>query len=371
MNYFRHTPVRYRIILITAGILATLFLFQAYMHFHVYRDLKSLTGFNWWREAPVPYLNFFAWALLCPMVYRILRRWPFAQRPRARTVAIHLVMAVLVALLHEVGTSTIYYAFLQAIDEFDIGDPFYQAWIGRALVPGVFARFMEYGVLLGVLVAAENARLRRREHEQLMAVRHELQVTQLNALRKQLQPHFLFNTLNTVSALMEENVGAARKVLSRLGQLLRVSLDTSREDHVTLGWELEHIGNYLGIEAERFRDRLQVNYDVPPELLRETVPSMLLQPLVENAIKHGPDAVHDRVEITVRARRRQQRMILQVEDSGRGCPDTEAALQQGGIGLRNIRERLALLYGNNAHFRIASPGGRGFAVELDLPLHTA
>ena len=370
MDHFRHTPVRYRTILITAGILATLFLFQAYMHFHVYKDLKGLTGFNWWREAPVPYLNLFFWALLCPAVYRILRRWPFSRRPLLPIIAIHVGLALLMATVHELSTSAIYYAFLQAIGEFDIRDSYYQAWAMRSLAPGIFGRFMEYGVLMGVLVAAENVRLRRREHEQLMTLRHQLQASQLDALKEQLQPHFLFNTLNTVSALMDDNVPAARKVLSRLGQLLRVTLDSGRQDQVTLERELDHLDNYLGIEAERFRDRLRVHYDVPANLLRQQVPSMLLQPLVENAIKHGSDAVNDQVDITIRASLCDQRLELAVLDNGKGCTDVMHAMDNGGIGLRNVHDRIKLLFGEQGSFRIASPGAQGFQAIISFPANT-
>ncbi len=368
MEHIPRTPVRYRTILITAGVLATLFLFQAYMHHFVYRDLKDLGPFNWWREAPVPYLNFFFWALLCPVVYRILRRWPFSGRPLAPIIAIHLGLGLVLATLHEVCTSTIYYAILQSLGEFDFREPMYRTWAFQSLAPGIFGRFMEYGVLLGILVALENARLRRLEHEQFMRLRNELQTTQLNALRKQLQPHFLFNTLNTVSALMDENVGTARKVLNRLGRLLRTTLEGSREDTISLEHEVAHVEDYLGIEGERFRDRLQVRYDVPAELLGAQVPGMVLQPLVENAIKHGPDAIRGGVGIAIRAERRDEHLLLTVEDDGQGCADTARAMANGGIGLRNVRERLRLLHGDKATFQIASPGGRGFKAEISLPL---
>jgi two-component system LytT family sensor kinase len=368
MDYFRRTPVPYRTILITAGVLATLFLFQSYMHHFVYRDLKELGEFNWWREAPVPYLNFLFWALLCPLVYRIFLRWPFSTRPLYPTIAIHIGLGVLIASIHEVTTATIYYTILQSIGEFDFNDPFYHAWAIQSLAPGIFGRLMEYGVLMGVLAGLENARQRRMEHEQLIRVQSELQTTQLNALRKQLQPHFLFNTLNTVSALMEENIGAARTVLSRLGQLLRITLDKTQYDTVSLEREVEYIGNYLGIESERFRDRLQVTYSIPDELKHIQVPSMLLQPLVENAIKHGPYATEEPVVIAIRARSTQEQLILEVQDNGKGCPDTEHALLNGGIGLRNVRDRMELMYNGHATFSVNSPNGKGFLVELSLPL---
>ncbi len=367
MSYFSRVPIRYRTVLITAGVMATLFLGQAYMHHFVYQDLKQLDEFNWWHEAPVPYLNFLFWALLCPLVYSILRRWPFSVRPLFGTVLRHVGLSLLIASLHEVITSTIYYGILQSTGDFDFADPKYLSWAYHALAPAIFSRTMEYWVLMGVLIALDHARMRREEHEQFLRLRNELQVTQLNALKKQLRPHFLFNTLNTVSALMDDNVNDARKVLSRLGQLLRMTLDKTQRDMVTLDHELDYIGNYLDIESIRFRDRLKVTYEIDDDLRSAEVPSMVLQPLVENAIKHGPDAMTDRVDITIRAASRNGRIELEVADNGKGCDDVNKAMEHGGIGLRNVRERVRLLYDDQATFTIVSPKGQGFYAKLSLP----
>jgi branched-subunit amino acid ABC-type transport system permease component len=188
MNYFQRVPIRYRTVLITGGVLATLFLFQAYMHHFVYSDLKNMGEFNWWREAPVPYLNFLFWALLCPLVYSILLRWPFQVRPVLRTILIHIGFSLAIATVHELITSAIYYGILQHIGDFDFTDPANRSWAYSALAPAILSRTMEYWVLMGVMVALENARQKRVEHEQLLQVRNELQITQLHALKKQLQP---------------------------------------------------------------------------------------------------------------------------------------------------------------------------------------
>ncbi|MBK8226071.1 MAG: histidine kinase [Flavobacteriales bacterium] len=368
MTYFRRVPIRYRTVIITAAVLATLFLFQAYMHHFVYKDLKDMGEFRWWREAPVPYLNFFFWALLCPLVYIIFQRWPFTTRPLGPVIAVHIGFGFLIAAFHEVVTSSIYYSILQSLGEFDFSDPKYRDWAYHALLPAIFTRTMEYWVLMGVLVALDSARLRRVEHEQLLRVKNELQATQLSALKKQLQPHFLFNTLNTVSALMDEHIGDARKVLSRLGQLLRITLDQSRADKVALEQEIDYVRNYLDIESIRFRDRLLVRYDVPPDLMKAQVPGLVLQPLVENAIKHGTDSSHERVEITVRAQRVDGRLALMVADNGKGCRDVHKAMSNGGIGLRNVRERMRLLYGDAGNLMISSPEGIGFTATVNLPL---
>lgn len=368
MNYFKRTPIRYRTILITAGVLATLFLFQAYMHHYVYADLKNMGEFSWWREAPVPYLNFLFWALLCPLVYSILRRWPFQSKPILRTVLVHIGLSLVIATLHEVVTSAIYYSILQRIGDFDLSDPVNRSWAYSALAPAILSRVMEYWVLMGVMIALENARLQRVEHEQLLHLKNELQISQLNALKKQLQPHFLFNTLNTVSALMDENIRDARTVLSRLGQLLRVTLDKTQRDKVSLEREIDYIANYLGIETMRFRDRLNVEFEIPAELRDVQVPSMVLQPLVENSIKHGPDLTNDSVHIVVKASKDGDRLWLEVVDNGKGCSDVIHAMANGGIGLRNVRDRVQLLYGEQSSFTISSPEARGFHVRIGLPL---
>lgn len=367
MAYFNRVPIRYRTVLLTAAVLATLFLFQAYMHHYVYKDIRDLGEFRWWREAPVPYLNFFFWALLAPLVYTLLQRLPFTHQPQWGIMLAHLGLGLAIATFHEVVTSSLYYAILQLRGEFDFTDPKYRDWAYHALVPAVFTRTMEYWVLMGVMVALENARLRREEHEQLLRLRNELQSTQLNALKKQLQPHFLFNTLNTVSALMDGHVNDARRVLSRLGQLLRATLDQSRADMVPLEQEVDYIRDYLDIESIRFRDRLAVHYDVPPELLGARVPSLVLQPLVENAIKHGSDGTQEHVRIGVRARLRDGRLELEVSDNGKGCNDVHSAMANGGIGLKNVRERIGLLYGGAGALRLHSPAEGGFRVTVSLP----
>lgn len=371
MNYFKNTPIHYRIILITAGVLATLFLFQAYMHHFVYADLKDLGDFNWWREAPVPYLNFLFWALLTPLVYMILRRWPYSVRPLLKTLLVHIAFSLLIASLHEVVTSAIYYAILQHIGDFDLSDPKNRSWAYSALAPAILSRTMEYWVLMGVLIALENVREQRQEHEQLLRLQHELQVSQLDALKKQLQPHFLFNTLNTVSALMDDNIGDARTVLSKLGQLLRMTLEKVQRDKVPLEREVDLIANYLGIEAIRFRDRLVVEYEIPAELHDLIVPTMVLQPLVENAIKHGHDGTSEGVGILVKASKKGDQLCLEVMDNGKGCPDVSKAMESDGIGLRNIRERIRLLYGEHGSFTVRSDHGKGFHVTIMLPIEHA
>lgn len=369
MNYFKHTPITYRVILVTALVMATLFLLQAYMHHYVYAEIKGMGEFRWLREAPVPYLNFLFWALLLPLANMSLERWPLTADPVWRSLLILSAVGLGVGTLHEVTTSAIYYTILWTQGDFKF-EADYLNWALHALPPAILSRFLEFWVLIGVLTAVMHYKQMREKQQQLAHLKNELQSAQLNALKKQLQPHFLFNTLNTVSALMDEDVSGARKVLSRLGQLLRITLDKEQRDRVTLAREIDYIRNYLDIESMRFRDRLRVRYDVPTELADALVPNMLLQPLVENAVKHGPDSSSAQVEVTVRAERRNGSLVLHVLDNGKGCADVATAMDHGGIGLRNVHDRLALLHGDQARMELSSPDGRGFHVTLSLPFTT-
>ena len=369
MNSFQRTPIRYRTVLIVAVVFSTLFLLQSYLRHNLLNMDGEVKPFNWVLEAPVPYLNYLFGALLVPLVYRVLDRWPLAVRPVRRNLLLVTACGLLIGGFHEVATSTIYYSYLIEMDEFKL-EREYLLWALNALPASILTRFLEFWALVGILSAIDNYRKMEEKQRRLVEMEHELQSAQLNALKKQLQPHFLFNTLNTVSALMDEDVNGARKVLSRLGQLLRITLDKHQRDRVPLSRELDYIRSYLDIESVRFRDRLNVTYDVPGDLADAQVPSLLLQPLVENAVKHGPDSVSAQVDIHISAARENGVLRLRVSDNGKGCDDVPRLVASGGIGLSNVRERLKLLYGDHAALHLASPGGKGFIATVTLPYET-
>src|SRR6202521_5110523 len=171
----------------------------------------------------------------------------------------------------------------------------------------------------------------------------QLSPAELDNLKSQLHPHFLFNSLHAIGVLMQEDVDAAGRLLVSLGDLLRMALER-RENEITLQSELEFVGKYLEIEQTRFHDRLKVHMDIPPDLLRVYVPSLALQPLVENAIKHGisVDSAAGRLEIA--AQRHNGRVRLCIRDDGPG-PAPGSRLRFG-VGLTNVQSRLNTLYGD-------------------------
>ncbi len=365
--YFRSSPVPIRTVLLAAGLLSTIFVFTSFIGRTQLGTNPS--AFDWWVQAPGPFLNFFTWALLLPLINRWAKRWSLNTRPFWKPFTPLFSYGLLMSIAHELFTTVLYMVLLHYSDRM----PWRSEMLGGMLltVPAGFVqRFLEYWMLLLLLRYMEARREIRAEQTRVLQLQNELQTTQLLALKKQLQPHFLFNTLNTVSALMEEDPKSARIVLSKLGHLLRSTLDEERKERVPLIHEIDHIENYLGIETIRFKDRLQVQYDIPVECQNALVPGMVFQPLVENSIKHGLDTVNAEVCIRIDARREGRDLILSIRDNGRGCADVAHALARGGIGLRNVRERLSLLHGPSSRFQVASEGGTGFHVMITLPFET-
>jgi two-component system LytT family sensor kinase len=227
---------------------------------------------------------------------------------------------------------------------------------------------------LHVWAALEAARARELRAAQLA---ESLARAQVRSLRLQLQPHFLFNALNTISATMYEDPGAADEMLEQLAELLRASLRTAQSDEVPLAEELALLDLYLGLLRARFGERLAVRIAVAPETAGLLVPSLLLQPLVENAIRHGNAERTGRGAIAIRAFREGTRLVIEVEDDGGASPASPGPDGAGaGIGLASTVERLQLLYGDDQDFHAGPlPAGAsaqaGFRVRASLPLRSA
>ena len=201
----------------------------------------------------------------------------------------------------------------------------------------------------------------------------ELANARLNALVMQLQPHFLFNTLNSISSLVDLDTKRSQKMLAQLGFLLRKMLDesTAQASLVPLHEEITFLRNYLDIEQVRFQDRLTIRYDIMKEAEPALVPYMIVQPLVENAIKHGVAPLTDNGLLTLKAESLpngiEQRLIITVIDNGPGLPDT-GSVRPGAVGLANVQARLTQRYGQEASLTLRSgPDGKGLEAELNLP----
>jgi signal transduction histidine kinase len=305
----------------------------------------------------------YAWALLTPLVVRLGRHFPIDRQRWRAALAVHLPASLAFSLAAMLLFSLAEQA-LQPSGQFLTRDAF-----AKLFAAGLNIDLLIYATLVGALYAAEHYRCYRERELIAAELQAALAHAELSALRAQLHPHFLFNTLNSIGILMEEDARAARKMLVHLGDLLRTLLKAERTEEVSLREELALLESYLEIERVRFHDRLQVNVRVDPEVLDARVPDLLLQPLVENAIKHGvvPRPAGGRVEILVQ--RQDARLRLEVRDDGPGLDPLRAAQAAGGsgVGLANTRVRLEKLYGDRQQFELKRGEPHGLCVVLTLP----
>jgi two-component system, LytTR family, sensor kinase len=223
--------------------------------------------------------------------------------------------------------------------------------------------------VLIVLVAHAVAYYRRFRERQLRASQLETQLAKarLQALKSQLQPHFLFNTLHSISALMLTDVPSADRMMTRLSDLLRMSFEDNGTQVTALSHELEFVNGYLEIEKIRFEERLNIILDIAPDTLDAEVPHLLLQPLVENALRHGISRLSAGGEIRIAASHDEHNLYLRVRDNGPGLGNTDALLSKAGLGLKATRERLETLFGNDLTFEVGAPAEGGVEAFVRIP----
>jgi two-component system LytT family sensor kinase len=326
---------------------------------------------NPWQDLRYWMANIYLSALFTPLVVWAGRRWPLEQ-PWGRVLALHL----LFSLLWASGKLSIEAGFHLAWNEFWPIEPMITVGSEFTLVFmfGFHTSLVAYWVVLSIQSAIRNHQRFRERAEaalrsELRASQLETQVVQarLGALKAQLQPHFLFNTLNAIVVLVRQQKGRqAEETLERFSDLLRAVLADMDAQEVPLARELEYLKLYLSIEQLRFSDRLRVHFDVQPELLDAAVPHMALQPVVENAIRHGVGSRSTPGRIVISARRERDSLEVMVQDDGPGFGSAGATAGLG-LGLANTRARLRQLYGEAAELRTGAAEQGGARVILILP----
>jgi two-component system LytT family sensor kinase len=304
--------------------------------------------------------------LILPLVLRVADFYLFKVRGWVRQVAFHLAAAVGFSFVHTslMAVSRWIAAPLIGLGKYDYG-------IMRFRYPMEFSNDL-LGYTVIVLVYYFFERLRIAQAQQLAAaeLQAKLAQAQLENLRLQLQPHFLFNTLNTISSVMYEDVPAADAMLTQLSELLRLTLRTANSHEIPLAQELEITRLYLQIMQKRFESNLRVTYSVDAALENSLVPQLILQPLVENSLRHGLKDGGAGIDISIAALRDNGSLILKVTDTGAGLGTQSAeAVMNRGVGLANIRGRLEQLYGAEQEFGIVNRPLGGAEVTLRVPFH--
>jgi two-component system LytT family sensor kinase len=316
----------------------------------------------WWHGLVTWLIGVWTDALATPWVFALADRYPVERARWPRNVAIHFAASIAFAL----GSFAIVAAISTLIGFYGpIPTSSFRQTFTLALVISGNNVVIAYLVLVVVHHLLRYYRgLRQREHEAL-ALEAELARAQLGALKVQIQPHFLYNTLNAIAVLVRSGRGIeAEEMLGRLGELLRRVLDDSDAQQVSLRRELEYVQLYLAIEQVRFGERLIVETDAAPGTLDAQVPQLGLQPIVENAVRHGVGRSATPVTIRIAARRANGSLELEVADDGPGLPSEPGP---GGIGLANTRARIATLYGDAGSLTVASGEPRGVTVTLVVP----
>ena len=365
----RHKALAKQVVLFGCWtLIALVFASQSYLYYAATGEDKGWSRIFLWTLA-----DWYIWALLSPLILILARRFRFEGGEWRDAIVVHTLAGVGFALVH---------LALQAVVQRTVGWANITGDDGsvRSLFIYLFTKkihldLLTYAAIVGM---SHGAFYFRRYHEReteahkLAAQTHKLEAqlvrAQLQTLQMQLHPHFLFNTLNTISELIHSETKAADSMVARLGDLLRLALETQSAQEVSLKQELEFLEKYLDIERMRFHDRLSVNLCVAPDTLDARLPNMILQPIVENAIKHGISRKPGAGTIEVSAERIDGNLQVIVRDDGTGLP---AGWQQTGvregIGLRNTRQRLEQLYSGHHHLELRDAPGGGLEVALAIP----
>ena len=346
---------------IVGFVLWTLLAFLTAAGAHVYLSSAG-TPISWSQLLAWNITISFIWSVLTPIIFQLSRQYTFDRANWGRSLAIHVVASIVLAFVAAVA--------LVAMDPFI-------TWTKEPSVPFVphvlsrtFMDIQRYWYVL--LITQAIAFYGKYQERQLISSQLEAQLAnaQLEVLKIQLEPHFLFNTLNSIAALARENGEAAEHMTLQLADLLRMSLDGVGIHEVPLHRELTFLQKYIGIQQVRFHDRLRVEMEIDPRTLETLVPNLILQPIVENAIRHGIGPRSGPGLIRISTWRDHDDVWLEIRDDGVGLTRARFGMPREGVGLRNTRERLHQLYDDDHAMVLEDAPGGGCTVKIRVPYRT-
>lgn len=306
------------------------------------------------------------WALATPWVINLARHYSIVRDTTLRAVAIHLAAFVSISAVAEAWSATLQVLF----NPWGNRRPptFWDTW-SISLLYQIVIFLIAYALILAITYLVDSRANIARQMTETARLNEELSKAQLAALRRQMEPHFMFNTLNSIAALVRDHRNdAAVSMIVGLSEFLRRASQDSHRSQVTLGEEVEYLQRYVEIQQVRFGDRLDVSVDIPVELLEVQVPNLLLQPLVENAIKHGISKRAAGGVVRVTGARRDNNLCLSVYNDGPSFPED---WQANGVGLSNLRTRLQILHDRASDLTMTNAGPDGVEVIVTLPLKEA
>jgi two-component system, LytTR family, sensor kinase len=327
--------------------------------------LPSLWTKGWHDELRTYLAQFWVWGLVTPAIMALDKRLPFTGKQIERRVLAHLAASLVF--------TEIYFFLFTAVRALLGVTPWSSLRLSQLTSPSIIGwqiwSWLIYWVVAGAVQAYRYYERYVNSELRLERLEHSFSEARLNALRMQLDPHFLFNALNTISSHVERDPKLTRRMIEHLGDLLRMSLESKDRQEVPLSEEIAFLEHYLEIQKIRFGDQLRVVMDIAPDARYAAVPAMVIQPLVENAIRHGISRRASGGTVTVRAATEGERLEIRVTDDGVGLPLGWALETSEGLGLSITRERIAGLHPNGAsRFVVRNRVEGGTEVEISLPL---
>jgi two-component system, LytTR family, sensor kinase len=308
------------------------------------------------------FLAWLPWIPATPLVLHFAQRFPLSRAGIVTSCLAHAALVVCLDVVYSIWNAALYHFFNPYMNSSQPAFPL--AWF-RSFYGGMLASFLLYGAILAIGRILEARERLARQQTETARLNEQLSKAQLDALRRQIEPHFLFNTLNSLTGLIREGrTEDAVTMTVRLSDFLRRTFEESKRQQVPLAQEVDFARKYLDIQKIRYADRLDLSVDVPAELLSAQVPCLLLQPMVENAVKHG---IAQRIQggaIRVSANRSNGTLTLRVYNDG---PELPSDLDGSGIGLANVRTRLRSLYGDRGTLAIRNQSPSGVEVSVSLP----
>ena len=342
----------------TAGAIGVWTVVGLFFSGQIYLDyFYAGSPIRWIHALYLSLAEWWIWALLSPLIFALVRRFPFERGRWGRALAVQLPASFAVTLVKLTAET-----------------PLAGLWpVARLNTPNMNkfnVSLLTAWLIFGIGHALASYRASQERQRRALELESHLARARFQILQNQLQPHFLFNTLNAVTTLMHRDVDSAETMLIRLSDLLRLALDGHERQELPLNEELEFTRLYLEIQQVRFRDRLLVEYEIGVDTLDACVPAMLLQPLVENAVEHGVARRAAQSRVAVTAAKQDDRMVITVEDDGPGTDGGGASSIREGVGLANTRARLEQLHGPEGRMQLEDLPAGGFRVTVTLPFRT-
>lgn len=357
----RRLPIPLPYWLLSGILLGLIIGFKSYIPFLYWGE-----EYVWQRYALPHLINYSFWPFFIPFIYWSLDHFPIhGSWPQWIKC---ILWGLLLAFIHEALTNLIYFGVLDYFDWYPWSAKAWKELVG-AFPSVLIGRYVEYWIIYALLAAIDFRKKYQDKQLELAKVESQLSQAQLNALRMQLHPHFLFNTLNSISSLMDFDTGQSKRVIARLGNLLRRVLDQGPAQKVPLEQELNFLKDYLDIEQTRFQDRLKVTYRIAPDTQSLLIPPFITQPLIENTIKHNVALSSRPIHVEIESHFVESATWEWViRDDGKGTQLPVSELLDRGIGLTNVNKRLEALYAGRVTLKIQSEPGMGFEVSIRFPV---